>query len=140
VELIFAFLLEHWILSSAFLVVALLLAANEWRHYASGVKALPPQQVVDLMNHAHAVVFDMRELAAYEQKHILGAIHLLPEAINDKRTLSKYKTKPVIVVCAKGMQAGTFAKQLLAEGFSQVYSLSGGMENWLASGLPVTNK
>ena len=56
---------------------------------------------------------------------------------NDFSSLEKHKDKPIIVVCAAGINATKVANQLLKAGFSQVNLLKGGMNAWTTAGLPV---
>lgn len=132
------FIAEHWVLSSAFVVIVVLLLINEWRHRNFGLVGLEPQEVVDLMNHHQSVVLDVRSEAQYSEGHILGAQNVTKENLNDKlKKLQKYKSKPVILVCAQGLDAPKVGSLLREQGFEQVYLLSGGLHAWKGQGLPL---
>ncbi|MGE3318355.1 MAG: rhodanese-like domain-containing protein [Candidatus Berkiella sp.] len=132
------FFVEHWALSSAFLVLIVVFALNEWRHRAMGIPSLDPQQLVNLLNHNGGVAVDIRSQLNYQQGHIIGA-HSLPqeEFATKLNALNKYKSKPVILVCMKGLEAPKMAKLLAANGFTQLYFLANGMEGWVSNGMPV---
>jgi rhodanese-related sulfurtransferase len=51
--------------------------------------------------------------------------------------MEKYKTKPVILVCARGLQSVVVATQLRSKGFTQPMILAGGITAWQAAGLPL---
>jgi len=140
-ELYVAFLLEHWMLSGAFLVLLILFAINEWRYRALGLKGVTPQELVGLLNHAHAVVVDTRPPEAFGEGHILGAINI-PQADFAKRinVLTKYKMKPVILVCAKGIDSPKLGTLLTSNGFSKLNYLIGGNEAWRSSGAPLVKR
>lgn len=136
-----AFFIKHWALSSAFLVLVVAFLLNEWRHRAMGVPTLEPQQVVNLLNHSGGVAVDIRSKMRFEQGHIIGAINLPQEDFAAKlNILNKYKTKPLILVCMKGLDSPKMAKVLVANGFTQLYFLANGMDGWQSSGMPVVKQ
>jgi rhodanese-related sulfurtransferase len=47
------------------------------------------------------------------------------------------KDKPVYLICASGHRSAKGAKTLLALGYTEVYSVSGGIRAWRSAGLPV---
>jgi rhodanese-related sulfurtransferase len=47
------------------------------------------------------------------------------------------KTKPVLFVCRTGARSARAAAKAIEMGFTEVYSLDGGMVNWNAAGLKV---
>lgn len=47
------------------------------------------------------------------------------------------KDKPLLLVCAVGGRSFTAGKLLARQGFSEVYNLEGGIENWHKEGLPL---
>jgi rhodanese-related sulfurtransferase len=133
-----AFFIEHWALSGAFLTLIVVLLLNEWRHRAMGVPNLDPQQLVNLLNHSGGVAVDTRNPLRFQEGHIIGAINLPQEEFATRlNVLNKYKTKPVILVCGKGLDAPKMAKVLAANGFTQIYFLANGMDGWQSSGMPV---
>ncbi|MBS0288953.1 MAG: rhodanese-like domain-containing protein [Proteobacteria bacterium] len=136
-----SFFIEHWLLSAAFMVILILLLINEWRTRTFGIKGISPQQLVDLLNHTEALAVDIRSEERFELGHILGAISLPEASVHTSlKTLNKHKNKPIVLVSATGMLSPKIGKLLLSNGFSQLYQLSGGMENWHAQGMPVVKK
>ena len=136
-----SFLMEHWIAASGFVIILLILVINEWRHRAFGVQGITPQQLVEILNHANGVVLDVRAKEQFEKGSVLNAINIPYDDVkNQLNTLSKYKTKPVIVVCQKGLSAPKTANLLKNEGFTQVYYLEGGIEVWQSNGMPIFKK
>jgi rhodanese-related sulfurtransferase len=137
----FSFLMEHWILSSAFVVLLILILLNEWRYRSSGLTGIGPQQLVDFLNHSGGVVLDIRSSEQYEQGHILGAMNIAPADFEKRlNALNKYKTKPVIAVCAKGLDSPKVSRLLVENGFTKLYYLTGGVDGWKSSGLPLVKK
>lgn len=138
---IISFLLSHWILSTAFVVLGILFLINEWRNRAFGMKGVSSQELVNLINHSGAVLIDVRTTERFSKAHILGAQNI-PEKdfANRLNALNKYKSKPLVFVCDKGIEATRLSTLLIKGGFSQLYYLTGGMSGWQADGMPVVNK
>jgi rhodanese-related sulfurtransferase len=131
------FLAQQWILALALLAVIAMLVVHETRK--SG-PSLSPQQAINLVNSEQGVFLDLRDAADYKQGHIVDALHIpaakLPERMAE---LEKYKSKPIILVCKMGQQAGTAGKQLKAENFERVYKMTGGMMEWSNLQLPTVS-
>lgn len=133
-----AFLLEHWQLSGAFVFVVVLILANELRHRVFGIKEVSPQELVDLLNHQNATALDVRTAAQFAQGHILSALHFpLSELSEGCAKLENYKSHPIIIVCASGLETSKAGKILKTAGFTQIYGLAGGMQAWESQQLPV---
>lgn len=134
----FTFLMEHWILSTIFVVLVVVFLLNEWRNRAFGMTQLTSQQLVEFLNHDQATVLDIRPTSQYQGGHILGAINLPKEEVmTNLNALNKYKNKPLILVCAAGLDAPKLGRLLKTHQGMQIFILAGGMENWHAQGLPV---
>lgn len=135
------FVIHHWFLWTMLVVVLGLIAWAELNSNAAGSRAVTPSNAVNLMNHEQAVVIDIRNKEAYKSGHVLGAIHLPATEFSQKWSkLNESKDKPIIVVCAQGMQAQKIAKELKAKSFEKVYHLQGGMSAWRGAGLPISQK
>ena len=89
------------------------------------------------MNHDNAIVIDLRDADAFRTGHIIDSIHSTSDAFTEKR-MDKYKTKPLIFVCAKGLQSAALAAKLRGLGFTKPMVLAGGMAAWQTAGLPLT--
>jgi rhodanese-related sulfurtransferase len=129
------FLINHWILSGLWLA---LFAALVVYLRAKAAKSVSPQQAALLVNRENGVFVDVRERKDYERGHIVDAIHIPAAKLQERIVeLDKYKSVPVIVVCAMGQHAGDVVKQLEARGFSQACKMSGGMAEWAGQNLPL---
>lgn len=138
---IIAFFTQHWILSTIFTLLAIALLINEWRARTFGMKAVSPQELVVLLNHSNAALIDIRSGEQFMKGHILGAQNIREKEVADRlSSLNKFKSKPMILICAAGLDAPKLYSLLTKEGFTQLYYLAGGMAAWQANGLPVVNK
>ena len=97
-----------------------------------------PIEAVQLINRRDAVVLDVRDAADYKAGHITNARHL-PEAEIDSRMkeLDKIKARPIIVSCARGNRSLNVANRLRKLGFSDVFSLRGGIAAWQQANMPL---
>lgn len=130
------FITNHWALWLALVVVLSLVLINELHSQKKRAKELSPNAAIDLINHENAVVIDLREPELFRAGHIIGAICTPTDDFSQKR-MEKYKTKPLILVCARGLQSGVIATKLRTQGFTQPMILAGGISAWQAAGLPL---
>jgi rhodanese-related sulfurtransferase len=89
---------------------------------------------------AGALVLDVRDRAAYEARHIAGAM-LAPVASLSTAipaSLEQARTKPIVVYCGEGTSLGPEGTHLLNKaGFAQAVNLKSGIQGWAAAGLPI---
>lgn len=80
-------------------------------------------------------VVDVRFPNEWEAGHIDGAVHIPGDYVFD-RVDELNPTKPVVTVCRSGSRSAEAAKELASEGFD-VQNLEGGIDAWVAEGLPI---
>jgi rhodanese-related sulfurtransferase len=80
-------------------------------------------------------VVDVRYPNEWEAGHIDGAVHIPGDYLFD-RVGELDPTRPVVTVCRSGSRSAEAAKELAGEGFD-VQNLEGGIEAWVADGLPI---
>jgi rhodanese-related sulfurtransferase len=132
------FAMNHWILVTAFAVVASYLIFT----LVQGDKgSVDPVAATELINHQQAVVLDVRPSADYHKGHIINAISLPSSSFASQiSSLNKHKDKPIIISCRSGAQSASACSQLRKAGFEQVYNLKGGILAWQSANLPITRK
>ncbi len=74
-----------------------------------------------------AAVVDIRDVKDFGVGHILGAINI---SINDLTKLNLNKNKNIIVVCSQGIRSIAAVKKLGELGYSNVYNLKDGYDNY----------
>lgn len=128
-------------LFSALGFIALLLIVNEMSGAITGEKRLSPPEAVRLINDRSPLIVDVRTPADFKRGHILNAVNV-PHAKLAERMgeLGKDRARPIVVYCALGGVAAQATHQLKKAGYSEVYPLKGGLNNWLGASLPVTSK
>jgi rhodanese-related sulfurtransferase len=129
------FLFNHWVLTLSLLIIALLILINEVISRKKAATALSPQEVVDKINHEEAIVLDIREKAAFDNAHILGAERVNAQDLMQGK-MQQNKNRPLIIVCTRGLQSAPLAAKLVSEGY-QAFVLAGGITAWQQAELPV---
>lgn len=130
------FIIHHWALWIALIVVLAAIFISELQEQKKRGKELSPQAAIKLINDDNAVVIDLRDADSYRKGHIIGAIRASSEDFEQGR-MDKYKSSQLVIVCAKGLQSAAVASKLKQQGFEQATVLSGGMSAWQASDLPI---
>lgn len=135
-EQLVSFIINHWGLCLALVIVLSLILINELLDQKKRAKQLSPAAAIELINHQNATVFDLRDAETFKKGHIIDAIRVSVDDFKQQR-MEKYKPKALILVCAQGIQAATLATQLRAEGFKEPMVLAGGVAAWQTAGLPL---
>lgn len=93
---------------------------------------------VQMINRQDAQVVDVRETGEFNSGHIADARHIPVGQLGERaKELEKFKDKPILLVCASGNRSMTAAATLRKAGFTQIWSLAGGMNAWQQAGMPV---
>jgi rhodanese-related sulfurtransferase len=128
---------HHSLLAAAAVLAAIVVIAYELRMRTQNSAAASPQDVIRLMNQ-NALVLDIRQQEAFAAGHVAGARHMPSDQIlKAGETLKKQKDKPIVVYCESGPLAASAVRQLVAQGFTKVFSLRGGLAAWRTDNLPV---
>lgn len=93
--------------------------------------------IVDNEANDSFTILDVRTPAEFSEGHIEGAINIDVNAASFRSTVSdESRTDTYLVYCRSGnrsLQAISIMKEL---GFKEIYHLSKGIQDWIASGLP----
>ena len=132
------FLIQHWWLSSAFIIVASIWVGMELRFTFNGIPKLTAAAAVLLINRKNPIILDVRDFNHFAKMHMQDALNIpivdLPQG-NGK--LNQDKNREILLVCAQGLQSGKAAQILLKQGLQHLSILKGGMQAWVADGMPV---
>lgn len=83
-----------------------------------------------------AILVDVREQNEYTEVRIPGS-RLLPLSVFAERFGELPKDKPLVMQCRSGARSAKAAEYLLANGYTDVTNLTGGILAWNEAGLPV---
>lgn len=131
------FIINHWILSTLFVVLLWLVFSDTLNRKLSGLQLIEVEEAVRLNNQSKALFVDVRDKSAFEKAHINDAVHLPQATIKEEDKPLKATDKPLILVCDSGQSSRLAAKQLKSKGYSDVYVLKGGLNAWREAKLPL---
>ena len=130
---------NHFLLVASFFFVLTLLLMNIMQ--GGGSLALSAQQAVALLNKDNAIVVDTRSEEDFDAGHIVNSIHVDAADLKGSfEPLASYKDQPLLIYCASGVGSTAIARQLRRAGFSETFSLRGGVNGWRADNLPLARK
>ncbi|TAK75368.1 MAG: rhodanese-like domain-containing protein [Gammaproteobacteria bacterium] len=134
---IITFLSHHPQLSLGVMIIFILLVIVELLRAKQGGFRITPAQVTQLINRQNAVVIDLRPKESFRTGHIVNAISLSANDIQDNpKKLDQYKTKLLVLVCQTGLESQKMAASLLKQGYT-VYALAGGLRAWQEADMPL---
>ena len=98
-------------------------------------------QEAEAMRESGATVIDVREADEYATGHVPGA-PLIPymsvfSRVGEIEDAAGGKGEPVLFICAKGQRSAVAAEFAAAAGFSDLYNIEGGTDEWIEAGLPI---
>jgi rhodanese-related sulfurtransferase len=85
-----------------------------------------------------AFILDVREVDEWNDYHVPGST-LIPLGNLPARVGELPRDAEIVVVCRSGNRSATGRDILLAQGFTQVTSLAGGLTQWRAAGYPTVS-
>ena len=105
---------------------------------ANGAANINATEAVLLLNRSKPLVLDVRDATEFAAGHIQGAKNIpVAELSGRLKEIEKFKDKPVLVHCQKGMRAKTACGILKAQQFTQLNNLQGGLDAWVEAKLPL---
>lgn len=131
------FINHHLALVTLLAIILVILVILEFIKIKRGASRLTPAQVIHLINHDKAVVIDIRSADAFANGHITGAISLPFDQLETKiKKIEKFKSQPIVLVCATGADSPKAAAILVQQGF-QAQLLNGGIRAWRDAEMPL---
>jgi thiosulfate sulfurtransferase len=94
-------------------------------------KQLSRDEAKELLGSDDVLIADVRDDESYQQGHIDGAIHLTMTALQEFCDQNE-KSNPILLYCYHGISSQSVAQHLTDQGFTEIYSLIGGFEAWVA--------
>ncbi len=105
---------------------------------ASGVPSVTPAEAVLLMNRSKVLILDVRDEAEFVSGHIQGAKHIPQAELAGRiKEIAKFKNKPVLVHCQRGMRSKPACQTLREQEFVQLHNLQGGLDRWTEAKMPL---
>lgn len=126
---------NNLILLVMFLLSGALLLGPNFRGFING-QTLTPAAATLMINRQKAVVIDVRTAEEFASGHIAKSKNVLANQIPDAlQGLKLDKSVPIILVCASGRRTVPLIGKMKKAGFTEVFSLDGGLRAWSDAGL-----
>jgi rhodanese-related sulfurtransferase len=91
-----------------------------------------------LSSDAAGQLVDVREPSEWAETGVPEGAVLIPLGDVESRAAAELSPeRPVYVICRSGNRSRTASETLVGLGYTQVYNVDGGVNAWLAAGLPV---
>lgn len=105
---------------------------------SGGAANISVTEALMLLNRSKPLVLDVRDAVEFAAGHIQGAKNIpVAELAARIKEIEKYKDKPVLVNCQRGMRSKTACTILQAQQFTQLNNLSGGLDAWVEAKMPI---
>ncbi|MBT8444272.1 MAG: rhodanese-like domain-containing protein [Gammaproteobacteria bacterium] len=132
------FISNNTLLAAGTVAMALAVIFNELRIKADGLTALPPSQVVRLIN-GGAKVVDIRDHDAYAKGHIVDSVNIPAAELAGDIDPKLKKASSVVLVCDSGGRTAPLVTSLRKKGLEAVFGLQGGLGAWRRDNLPIVS-
>jgi rhodanese-related sulfurtransferase len=96
---------------------------------------LAPKRVAELLGDGEAQLVDVREPYEHEAGRIAGGTHIELDRLPAEADALE-RGRPLVFFCRSGSRSALAAQAFRASGYD-AYNLDGGLEGWVASGLPL---
>lgn len=105
----------------------------------SEVQTVNVHQMKQIFDANSDVTFiDVRQLHEWQQCHIPHALHIPMAELKDTIQNHSFEyTKPIYLYCQGGVRSLSAAQDLINLGYTEVYSMNGGLNEWAMYGYPV---
>jgi rhodanese-related sulfurtransferase len=128
----------NWMLILIFVTSGVMLLWPTFQRRMSGMTDIGTMQATRLINSERAATLDLRETREFVDGKVPGAIHIPLSQLKDRvGELAKFKERPLIAYCARGMRSRSAGSVLAKAGFTKLYNLAGGHKAWKDAGLPL---
>ena len=86
----------------------------------------------------NAVILDLREPNEFAAGRLPNALHIPSAQLATRgQELAKFIGRPIIAYCDRGNRSRTAASALGKLGFTEVFTLHGGVRAWAEAGMPL---
>lgn len=132
------FLLQHLGLVALVIASGLLLAWPEIQGFMGQQNTVGTLEATQLINQKHAIVIDLRRTRDYDAGHLPQSRHIPGDELASRVSeVARFHARPVILVATgTGGNAGA-VNALKAQGFTDIFTLKGGVVAWLEASLPI---
>ena len=128
------FLIEHYYLSGPLLIVVFLFLISNSK---KGGKRISCQTLISLSNQDKALIIDIRDSASFDAGHITASKNVPSKDLLRRSNEINNNDKSIVLVCESGNVSKNAGETLKKEGFENVCTLKGGINEWKMCNLPL---
>jgi len=105
----------------------------------NGTPTIEPELVLQSQRSGRNVLLvDVRDADAFRDGHVSGARSIpIHQLVTRAFEITSDRSAAIVIVSQRGDRAKVAASSLRLAGFTEVSMLAGGMDRWIASGLPI---
>lgn len=126
------------ILVSVAVIIGVVLSIAKEGHVAKGLPSTVSVTEAAQRINEGAFLLDVRTAEEWNQAHVAGAV-LIPLDELKSRLAEVPVDQDVLIICRSGNRSGQARDLLRAAGLKRTTSISGGINAWMAKGLPVVS-
>lgn len=90
---------------------------------------------------ADVIILDVRTAGEYASGHIEGAINIDAEGMQFESNIAQLdKSATYAVYCQSGRRSGIAVGKMSDAGFTSLFNLDAGINDWISAGLPVVTQ
>jgi rhodanese-related sulfurtransferase len=132
------FIINNWPLVLVLVVSGSMLVWPLLQRRLSPAREVGTVAATQLINRQNAVIVDLREPAEFAAGRLPNALHIpLAQLATRGQELAKFTGRPIIAYCERGNRSRTAAAALAKLGFTEVFTLHGGLRAWSDAGMPL---
>ena len=128
------FLIEHYYLSVPLLVVIFLFLISNSK---KGGKKVSCRTLISLSNQDKALIIDVRDSSSFDTGHITASKNIPSKDLARRSNEINNNEKFIVLVCESGNISKNAGETLKKEGFENVCTLKGGINEWKMCNLPL---
>jgi rhodanese-related sulfurtransferase len=132
------FIIANWPLALVFVVSGAMLVWPFLQRRLSNAREVGAVAATQLINRQNAVILDLREQNEFAAGRVPNAMHIpLAQLATRGQELAKFIGRPIIAYCDRGNRSRMAAAALSKLGFTEVFTLHGGLRAWSDAGMPL---
>lgn len=132
------FVVNNWPLVLALVASGAMLVWPLVQRRLSPAREVGALAATQLINRQDALILDLREGAEYAAGRVPNALHIPLAQLEARRgELAKFVSRPIIAYCDRGQSNRSAVSALSKLGFTEVFTLHGGLRAWSDAGMPL---
>jgi rhodanese-related sulfurtransferase len=132
------FIIANWPLVLVLVVSGSMLVWPLLQGRLSRVREVGAIAATQLINRQNAVILDLRDPNEFAAGRLPNAVHIPSAQLAARgQELAKFTGRPIIAYCDRGNRSRMAAAALSKLGFTEVFTLHGGLRAWSEAGMPL---